>query len=200
MRNTLILGLFLVLAAPLFAAEPFDIITNTTDHIFADIKTNRAVYEANPEKLEGLVNQTLMPIFDEIYAARLILGRQGRGVSEDKILEFATAMRELLVNRYAKGMLELSGLSKPEVLPMRGKNTDKLTRVRTRVDLGEGKWAPVDYSFRKTEQGWKVFDMTAEGISYILTYRNQIGPMVKSDGLDTVIEKLRSGNIHLKNE
>ncbi len=196
MRSIIISLLFISTAIQ--AAEPIDIIVNTTDQIFTDININRADYEANPEKLEALINQTLIPVFDDFYAARLILGRQGRGLSDEKITEFATTMRELLVSRYAQSMLTLVGKDQPEVLPMRGKNSDKLTRVRTRVHLGNGKWAPIDYSFHKTNQGWKVFDMTAEGISYIMTYRNQIGPMVKTDGLDAVIEKLNSGKIQLR--
>lgn len=199
MRSIFIIGL-LFFSTAIQAAEPFDIIVDTTDQIFTDITTNRIDYEAHPEKLEALVNQTLLPVFDDFYAARLILGRQGRGLSDEKIAEFAATMRELLVSRYARSMLSLVGKQQPEVLPMRGKNSDKLTRVRTRVNLGNGKWAPIDYSFHKTEQGWKVFDMTAEGISYIMTYRNQIGPMVQADGLDAVIEKLRNGKILLQNQ
>ena len=196
MRNMILISL-LFFSAPVSAAEPFDIIVDTANLIFTDINTNYDDYEAHPEKLEQLVKETLLPVFDNIYAARLILGRQGRGVSDEKLAEFATAMQNLLVSRYAQSMLSLAGKNQPEVLPMRGNNTDKLTRVRTRVALGNGKWAPVDYSFRKTEQGWKVFDMTAEGISYIMTYRNQIGPMVQADGIDAVINKLSSGKIKL---
>ena len=77
-----------------------------------------------------------------------------------------------------------------DVLPMRGKNTEKLTRVKTRINLENGGFAPVDYAFRKTEGGWKVFDVTVEGISYIITFRNQISPRVEADGIDQVTEEI----------
>jgi phospholipid transport system substrate-binding protein len=80
---------------------------------------------------------------------------------------------------------------------MKGKNTDKLTRVRTRIKLENGGHTPVDYAFRKTELGWKAFDVTVEGISYIITFRNQIAPRVTSDGIDVVTEEILAGNFKI---
>ena len=87
-----------------------------------------------------------------------------------------------------------------EILPQKGKNTEKLTRVRTRIKLQNGQYAPVDYAFRKTDEGWKAFDVTVEGISYVVTFRNQIGPMVAKDGIDKVTAGLASGTLQLEDE
>lgn len=80
---------------------------------------------------------------------------------------------------------------------MKGKNSEKLTRVRTRIRLEEGGFAPVDYAFHKTDQGWKAFDVTVEGISYVITFRNQIAPRVEADGIDAVTEQILAGTIKL---
>jgi phospholipid transport system substrate-binding protein len=80
---------------------------------------------------------------------------------------------------------------------MKGKNTEKLTKVRTRIKLENGGFAPVDYTFRKTDLGWKAFDVTVEGISYIMTFRNQISPRVTADGIDKVTEEILAGNVHI---
>jgi phospholipid transport system substrate-binding protein len=111
-------------------------------------------------------------LLDLDYSARLILGKAGRGVSPEQLDAFAQAMSNVLVNRYADGLLEFRSDDQVEVLPMKGNNTEKLTRVRTRIKLENGGYAPVDYAFRKTETGWKAFDVTVEGISYVMTFRN----------------------------
>lgn len=180
------------------AMEPREIIQQSAHEVLTKINANRADYEANPEKLIQLVNDVLMPWFDDVYAARLILGRHGRGVPAEKIQLFASAMQDLLVDRYANSMLRFKSKDQLEVLKLRGKNTEKLTRVRARIALANNQWVPVEYSFHKVEGMWKMFDVTAEGISYIITYRNQIGPMVQADGIDAVIENLRSGSVKLK--
>ncbi|MCF6263724.1 MAG: ABC transporter substrate-binding protein [Xanthomonadales bacterium] len=180
------------------AMEPREIIQQSAHEVLTKINANRADYEANPEKLIQLVDDVLMPWFDDVYAARLILGRHGRGVPADKIQLFASAMQDLLVERYASSMLGFKSKDQLEVLKLRGKNTEKLTRVRARIALANNQWVPVEYSFHKVGDMWKMFDVTAEGISYIITYRNQIGPMVQADGIDAVIENLRSGSVKLK--
>jgi len=195
--KTFLLTLLFAFSLPAMAMEPRDIIQDSAHDIFDTINSNRADYEAHPEKLVQLVDNVLMPWFDDIYAARLILGRHGRGVPEEKIQAFATAMQDLLVQRYANSMLRFKSKDQLQVLELRGKNTEKLTRVRARIAMDNNQWIPVEYSFHKVGDMWKLFDVTAEGISYIITYRNQIGPMVQADGLDAVTESLRSGNVEL---
>ena len=50
----------------------------------------------------------------------------------------------------------------------------------------------VDYQMRNTPQGWKAFDVTIEGISYVLNYRNQFAPEIQAKGLDELIKRLNS--------
>jgi len=134
---------------------------------------------------------------DQEYSARLILGRAGKGVTEEQLNAFSQAISTVLINRYADGLLGFRSDEQVQILPLKGNNTDKLTRVRTRIKLENGGYAPVDYAFRKTDQGWKVFDVTVEGISYVITFRNQISPQVQSEGIDNVTEEIRLGNLKI---
>ena len=177
--------------------DPVTLVENITGQIFSDVTQNLEEYTANPEALQDLVRTDLMPWLDIKYAARLILGRAGRGIEKEKIDEFSTCMSNLLINRYSESLLLFSSEIKLEVLPQRGDLNEKLTRVRTRVTLPNGGQAPVDYAFRKTSDGWKAFDVVVEGISYVTTYRNQIMPDVQANGIDSVIERLNSGQMQL---
>jgi phospholipid transport system substrate-binding protein len=150
--------------------------------------------------LREVVREDLLPLLDLQYSARLILGKAGRGVTEEQLDAFSDAMSGVLVNRYSVGLLEFRSDEQVEVLPMKGNSSEKLTRVRTRIRLEEGGFAPVDYAFHKTEQGWKAFDVTVEGISYVITFRNQIAPRVEADGIDLVTEQILAGTIKLDDE
>ncbi len=185
------------LSAQTDAEDPVSLVKDTAGRIFADVTENLQEYTANPEALQTLVRKELMPLLDVKYAARLILGRAGRGLSEEKINEFAVCMSNLLVNRYSKGLLYFSSEAALQVLPQRGKLNEKLTRVRTRVKLPKGGEAPIDYAFHKTPDGWKAFDVIIEGISYVTTFRNQIMPEVQANGIDSVIKRLGTGQLAL---
>jgi phospholipid transport system substrate-binding protein len=190
--------LSLAVPASLFANtnnDPISIVQETAASILENLTENRAAYTADPQKLRDVVRKDLLPLLDLEYSARLILGRASRGVSPEQLTAFSEAMSTVLINRYADGLLEFRSSDQLEVMPLKGNNTDKVTRVRTRIKLDNGGHAPVDYAFRKTAEGWKAFDVTVEGISYVITFRNQIGPRVEADGIDKVTADIIAGNV-----
>jgi phospholipid transport system substrate-binding protein len=201
LRLTAIALLALASAATAMAEDgrdPVTIVEQATSGIFQTLDSRREEFAADPDALRAMVRQDLLPLIDLDYSARLILGKAGRGVSEAQLSEFSDAMSDVLINRYADGLLEFRSDEQVEVLPMKGSNTEKLTRVRTRVKLENGGYAPVDYSFRKTPDGWKAFDVMVEGISYVMTFRNQIAPRVEAEGIETVTSEIRAGNLRVE--
>jgi phospholipid transport system substrate-binding protein len=183
--------------ADLQTDDPVTLVKSITGQIFSDVGGNLEKYSNDHEALKELVRNDLMPLLDVRYSARLVLGRAGRGVEAEKIDEFATLMSDMLVNRYSAGLLYFSSEVQLQVMPQRGDLNPKMTRVRSRVSLPSGSFAPVDYAFHKTAEGWKAFDVIVEGISYVTTYRNQIMPDVQANGIDSVIERLTKGELEL---
>ena len=193
----LLLGSGVALANSVDQRDPLTIIEESTTQMLETLDERREEFTADPEQLRSIVREDLLPLLDLEYSARLILGKEGRKVSPEQLGAFSEAMSSVLVNRYADGLLEFRSDKQIEVLPMKGKNTEKLTRVRTRIRLEAGGFTPVDYAFRKTGLGWKAFDVTVEGISYIITFRNQISPRVAADGIDKVTQEILAGNIKI---
>lgn len=200
-----LLTLLLVFSASLGADEtpdprsPDQIVTETTAKILETVNTRREEFTENPELLREIVNRDMMHLLDIEYSARLILGRAGRGATPEQVDRFARAISNVLLSRYAEGLLEFRADEQFEVLPLKGKNTEKLTRVRTRINLDDGNSVPVDFAFRKTAGGWKAFDVTIEGISYVMTYRNQVASLIDASGIDQVTADIEAGNIALEN-
>jgi phospholipid transport system substrate-binding protein len=201
MRRRLPLALLLLCAVslPLLAqaVAPDALLERRAAFILRTLAEQREVFEADPAGLHALIREELMPYVDTQYSARLVLGRAGRGAEPAQIDAFARAMAEQLVQRYASGLLAFRSEEQLEVLPVRGELNPKATRVRTRVKLDSGDQAAVDYVFRLTGDEWKVFDILIEGISYVTTYRNQISPQVAADGIDTVTQRLETGELRL---
>ncbi len=82
-----------------------------------------------------------------------------------------------------------------KVLPFRGDR-----RVQDRRSSGPRSSAatasvvPVNYTLRATPRGWKAWDVTIEGISYVRNFRNDVGAEVDQTGLDALIERLEKEN------
>lgn len=195
----LVLGVFLA-GTSVASEEPAAIVRATSDRLFELIDTNRSAYQADPAPLQQEVRKNLLPKIDSLYSARLVLGQHGRGLPAEKVAAFSDALSDLLVRRYAEGLLKFKSRDQVEILPEQAGNTDRMTRVRTRVRLDSGSDAAVDYVFRKRDDRWWVFDVIIEGISYVATFRNQIGEEIRRDGFDRVLSRLQSGELQIEVE
>lgn len=197
--KTFLLAATVLLSAPTNAQEcgPAQIVRQTTFELFALVDENRERYENDMEAMRKDIGPILLAQIDTLYSGRLVLGRAARGLEPAKVEEFANALSDLLIRRYAEGLLDFRTRDQVEILPLAGDNTERATRVRTRVALGNGNQAPVDYVFRKTDDGWKIFDVIVEGISYVTTFRNQIGEAIRQDGFDQTLEKLKRGELSI---
>ncbi|HVS25367.1 MAG TPA: ABC transporter substrate-binding protein, partial [Gammaproteobacteria bacterium] len=63
--------------------------------------------------------------------------------------------------------------------------------VRTEVTRDNGDHVPVNYSLRKSDDGWKAWDVVIEGISYVKSFREDYGAAIDQQGLDGVIERIQ---------
>lgn len=176
---------------------PAEVVRETTNELFSLVDENREKYENDIQALRDDIRPILLDEVDTLYSGRLVLGRSARGMERAKVEAFADALSNLLIRRYADGLLGFRTRDQIDILPLAGDNTERMTRVRTRVALDNGEQAPVDYVFRKTGDGWKIFDVIVEGISYVTTFRNQIGEQIRQEGFDTTLEKLQQGEIEI---
>ena len=69
--------------------------------------------------------------------------------------------------------------------------------IESYASPGESSWVNEglsDYSMRKTDSGWKIYDIVVEGVSLVLTYRSEFDAVVKQEGVDGLIKRLGQKN------
>ena len=57
----------------------------------------------------------------------------------------------------------------------------------------------VDYEMEKAPDGWKVFDISVEGVSMVMSYRGTFASQVQQDGIDGLIKTLTEKNANAAN-
>jgi phospholipid transport system substrate-binding protein len=80
-----------------------------------------------------------------------------------------------------------------KVLPSKAEADAERATVRTEIRRSNGQPVPVNYSMHKTAEGWKAWDVTIEGISYVKSFRDDFGSEIDQKGMDAVIERLQRG-------
>ena len=79
-------------------------------------------------------------------------------------------------------------------MPVRMKPGDTEATVQNQFTRGGAQPVKIDYSMRKTDAGWKIYDIVVEGVSLVLTYRSEFDAVVKQDGIDGLIKRLAQKN------
>lgn len=181
---------FLGLSLTAFAQQaPDEFVREAAELLDEAVSERKQELAADKEALYEVIDEILLPRFDQRYAAQLVLGRHWRTASEEQRESFIEAFYQSLMRQYADGLLEFD-LSQLEILPYRGDPSKPRTVVRTTVRLDDGTEAPVDYGLVKKDSGWQVFDVTIEGISYVRNFRAEFNSEIQANGLDAVIQRL----------
>ena len=180
-------------AAPVPGPGPQQLIQKVSQDLLRDLDINRALYKKEPQKLRALVDKHLLPNFDVDYAARLVLGKHWRSASEAQRKRFIDAFYQSLMRNYGDAILEFQE-NQLKILPFRGDPASGTATVRTEI-MRQGTPVPVNYSMRATPKGWKAWDVTIEGISYVKNYRTDFGAQADKEGIDAVIQRLESQNV-----
>jgi phospholipid transport system substrate-binding protein len=180
-------------AAPVPGPGPQDLIQKVSQDLLRELDANRAAYTKDPKQLSGLVDRHLLPNFDVDYAARLVLGKNWRTATEAQRKRFIDAFYQSLMRNYGDAIVEFSA-DKLKILPFRGDPASGSATVRTEITRDNGTPVPVNYSLRATPQGWKAWDVTIEGISYVKNYRTDFGAQAQQEGLEAVIKRLETQN------
>lgn len=175
------------------ARAPEELVEQTANELADRVERDRAQLNADQQALFALVDEVLLPVFDTQYAGRQVLGRHGRKATPEQRNEFIDAFYYFLLRSYAESVLKFRK-DQVRVLPASTKQyrNEQRTAVRTQMKLDDGSTLAVDYSLRNTNEGWRIFDVRIEGVSYVQTYRSQFDAEISSRGLDAVIERLKN--------
>jgi len=169
---------------------PSELVENAARSMLKDLDADRAAYRKDPSKVGALVEKYLLPHFDVQYSARMVLGKHWRDATPEQRQRFADAFYHTLVDNYGSALAEFTS-DRLKVFPTKVDADADRASVRTEVTRDNGDHVPVNYSLRKSDDGWKAWDVVIEGISYVKSFREDYGAAIDQQGLDAVIERIQ---------
>ena len=194
----LLLGCACALAAPAAADEsaagsPQQRLEAVSTRLLEGVRARAGEFGDDRPALDAFVRATLEPVLDDDRILRIILGkRHYAAASAAQRAEFAESLKRQLIRLYAETILTYSA-GKVRYLPFELDPDKRYQLVRTEFLLS-GR-APVDLSYLMRAVGgeWRVFEVRADGIFLIRSLRDSLRPEIDQNGLEAVIERLRSG-------
>jgi phospholipid transport system substrate-binding protein len=194
------LACLMALALPARAQQdlgPEELVRKVTQDVLDAIRSDKQLAAGDRQKALKLAEEKVLPHIDFEEAARLAVGRAWAQATPEQRKKLVEEFRRMLVRTYSNAISAYEGQTM-QVLPVRMKPGDTEVTVHNRYIRAGGKPLPVDYQMHKTDQGWKVYDITVEGVSLVLTYRSEFDAIVKQEGIDGLIKRLEEKNTPAK--
>ena len=135
--------------------------------------------DASLEQITGFLKREITPNFDFKYMARWVAGRYYKLMSPQQQQQFTENFSELFITTFVQ---KLSNYKKypPIVDNFRSKRTgEKEALASARILRENGTSIQVDFKFLKTQRGWKVVDVKANGVSALFYYRNFFNEQIR---------------------
>jgi phospholipid transport system substrate-binding protein len=136
-----------------------------------------------------VIDTKFLPHVDVQFSAQQVLGKHWRTATADQRKRFVDAFYKSLLTTYGNALLDFTA-NDLRIKPFRGDLNAERASVDTEIKRNNGAAVAVAYSLRKTPQGWKVWDVVIEGISYVKSFREDFGLVIDQQGLDALLAKL----------
>ena len=196
-----LLALLLMLAAaPLQAAQSISLVENAINRVLETLRADQVRAESDPAFVLDVIEREVFPLLDIDGMARLILARHWRDADPGQRERFTVAFRDTLLNAYGVRLADYLDRN-VVVIPRRSREDDRMAVVATEIEVGRGE--PnliVNYRLRPVDGQWKVFDVEAEGLSFVGNFRSHFNTEINRDGLDALILRLEAGDRSLIEE
>ncbi|MFZ3040955.1 MAG: ABC transporter substrate-binding protein [Thiobacillus sp.] len=176
--------------AVLAADTPPDVLARTTtQEVITILKQDKDLQRGDLTRVHQLVEAKILPNFDFNRMTQLTLGRHWSRANAKQKQELVTEFRNLLVRTYSSSLTAFTDQT-IDFKPFAMKPDDTDVTVRSEIRQPGGQPIPINYSFYKTAFGWKVYDVTIDGVSLITNYRSSFASTIRQSGIDGLIKTL----------
>ena len=144
--------------------------------------------QTTAEKRQTALRSLIRKGFDLNLTSQFVLGKSWHRATEGQRAEFQDLFTRYLLNSYARHLTAF----RAETLSVVSSHPvgDKDILVETSVQGTDGAAAPV-WRVRVADEGYKIIDVTVDGVSLALTHRREFGSVINRTGLDGLLKLLR---------
>jgi phospholipid transport system substrate-binding protein len=187
--------LLLALGANASTKEPDVVIKDTVGGVLDRLSVEKEQLGAHPERIYELIQELVIPHFDFSSMSKWVLGKSNwKGASVEQRDVFVDQFRTLLVRTYARALLEYSQ-EEVKINEVKRNPNSNLVTVKTEVQQPGGDVGiPINYRMHISGGEWKIVDVAVDGISLVRSYRGSFASEIKSNGLDSLLGKLKDKN------
>lgn len=182
-------------APPAAIASVTDEVKTVVDRVVTIVSDKEMKKPKNQSNRRAALEKAIGTIFNYGEMAKLSLGVHWRERTDAERKEFVRLFKTLLENSYA-GKIESYNDEKISYLKesMEGDSAE----VKSKIVTARREEFTIDYRLQKEGGKWMVCDVIIEGVSLVANYRSQFNRIVRNQGYDALVKKLKDKSTEIK--
>lgn len=178
--------------APADENAPLAVVRTATEQMLSQLDKQPEL-RRDAVRLSQVIELILLPHLDFEGLSRLTLGRHWKQASAQQRETFIREFRDLLVRSYSSALTAYTDQS-VEFLSSSYSGESDRARVKTRIVSAGQPPVAIDYRLHRLQGHWKIYDVSIEGASLAVNYRNSFAEQIRTHGLDGLITQLMAQN------
>ena len=193
--SVILLALSTLLVSQTVRAEnnPYTLMQQASDKLFADIKANQAKIKQDPNYLRTIVRNYFLHFVLVNYAGSFVLGYYFKSTTPEQREKFFKAFGDFIEQAYAQVLTAYTD-QQVQIEPAKDVGDKNLISIRVNLLQSGGK-PPVklDFKWRKNSKTgeWQAYDMVAEGVSMVVTKQNEWSGILRQQGIDALTAQIQ---------
>ena len=169
---------------------PDEIVMATTQEVLTRLEMERERLQAEPDYINVIVQELIIPHMDFDTMAGLILGKDWGILSDVKQECFTSSFRNLLVERYSDILLSYrdQDIHYEQSKPIGDQGYFSVLQTLTH---GDRKPLTIGYPMRPDGENWSVVDLVVDDVSLVRSYRIMFEKEIKELGLADFIHSFQ---------
>jgi phospholipid transport system substrate-binding protein len=190
MRNLTLITFSILLLTPMTLRaqeavdEPLKILKENTEKIRELVLNSKT-----EEEMQGNVKDLMDQFVNFGEFGKLSLGSKWKTLTEDQRKIYLVQFKELLQRTYLRRFKPGKEFEVKYRSETRFNKKKERGEIQTTIISGDVE-ADVDYRFSNAE-GWKVYDMVVDEVSIMRNYRKSFLKILKKDGFEALVEKMK---------
>lgn len=173
-----------------------EFLESMTHDVFGKLDDPSLSQSEKEQELRSVFRQN----FDVPAISRFVLGKHWSKASTAQRQNFVDAFEDMntrqflaMVGKFSEEMFSIVKVQKNDAKP-------NLSMVSTKIAQPEGEPVSAVWRIQSNDGQYKILDIVVEGVSMVITLRNEYGAVVRTEGVDGLIADMRERSAKLTSQ
>jgi len=174
-------------------SDPVSMLQNIANNMIRELKANKATLKTKPQIVYNLAYRYVIPYADmDEMSKRVLSPAEWNSATPAQRSQFKKQFTRLLIRTYASGLTAYQDQT-VEFYPVRGSYGNT---VEVNSEIKSSDTSPISVTYRLIREGggWRLYDMSVEGVSLIESFRSQFADILSQGNMADLLARMGSHN------